>query len=129
MARTAGIDFLSQTVSLWEKELPEQVDILLHRAASNLKYGYPADCARDLAKVYLLDPANQAAATLRRLAGLAEPAHPEGAPGGTRAQRASGKAPPGTTPRGTSRKPSKTAGKPTRKAGGPARKGSGPRSP
>jgi hypothetical protein len=69
LARTAGIDFLSQTVSLWEQELPDRVDILLGRAASNLQYGYPDESARDLAKVDLLDPGNARAAALRKRLG------------------------------------------------------------
>ena len=99
LARTAGIDFLSQTVSLWEQDLPDRVDILLGRAASNLQYGYPEESARDLAKVDLLDPGNARAAALRKRLGQSSTETPAAASRVARRQSAPASSRSGRRPR------------------------------
>ncbi|MBI2943701.1 MAG: hypothetical protein HYY25_05835 [Candidatus Wallbacteria bacterium] len=89
LARTAGIDFMAQSISLWDKELPERVEILLRRAASNLQFGYPDECSRDLAKVELLDPGNRRAEALRSRLGAKSPAVKPAPTGGVKRQRTS----------------------------------------
>ncbi len=68
MARTDGIDFLSKQVSLYGKEIPERVSILLRRATSNLEYGYDDESFRELAKIDILEPGNPEARALRKKA-------------------------------------------------------------
>lgn len=78
LAETAGVDFFSNAVSLFGKELAERVQILIRRASSNLKYGYAGECLRDLEKAARLAPGNSRVQGLRAEldAGLASRAQP-----------------------------------------------------